>query len=96
MLGCNSKNMDLRLNSLEVLTVLLSQTEVWLQVEPNMNKLLDCFCQIANDNGSNSEYAEPLIQGMQNIFKNQKELAKKCLRIIPNLKKENLMKLVTL
>lgn len=47
IIGCNSTNTDLRLNSLEVLTVLLTQSEVWLQVKENMFKLLDSLINIA-------------------------------------------------
>jgi len=47
LIGCNSKNEDLRLNALEVLTVLISQTEVWLQVQDNIFKLYDCLVNVA-------------------------------------------------
>jgi len=94
VLGCNSANVDLRLNSLEVLTVLLGQTEVWLQVQENMFKLIDCFVNIAYECGSNPEFSEPLIQGLLNVFKDHTILARNTINDMSNGKKEALLKLI--
>jgi len=86
LIGCNARNVDLRLNSLEVLTVLLGQTEVWLKVPENLSKIIDCFCTLSQEFGQNPEFAEPLVIGLKHILQAQEKGAKLCISSSTNPK----------
>lgn len=94
IIGCNSGNVDLRLNSLEVLTVLIGQTDVWLQVQENIHKLLECLINISVDCANNSEFEEPIVLGIKNLINANQPLAKITFESIKNAKKKNLINLI--
>lgn len=94
LIGCNSKNEDLRLNSLEVLTVLVSQTEVWLQVQDNVFKLYDCLVNVAYDCRANPEFHEPLVLAVKNMVTANEKLSKMTINTYNNPRKAQLLNIV--
>jgi len=64
IIASNNSNVDLKLNAIEVISVLLSQTDVWLQVDDNIKKLIDLYINLSVHVTSNEEFKEPIILGI--------------------------------